>query len=93
MDEDQKEQIVGQGLNASWLPNSQAVVYQITEDDGQEITGSDIYMFNLNSKKATQLTNTTEVFEEYPSVSKDNQQILYTDIISGAVYVGNLLTK
>lgn len=92
-DEDQNEQIVGQGLNASWLPNSQALVYQITEDDGQEITGSDIYIFNLNSKEAIQLTNTAEVFEEYPVVSKDNQQILYTDIISGAVYVGNLSTK
>jgi len=92
-DENQKERSIGAGLNASWLPNSAAVIYQITEDDGQQVTNSEIYLYDLNLNKTFQLTNTADLLEEYPSVSKDGKQLLFTDTDRGILFTGDLLTK
>ena len=92
-DENQKEQTIGEGFNASWLPNSSAIIYQITKDDGQKITQSDIYLFDLSLNKTFQLTNTIDVLEEYPSVSNDGKKLLYTDIETGILFTAELLTK
>jgi len=92
-DENQKEQIIGEGINASWLPNSAAIIYHITKDDGQQITQSDIYLYDLNSTKIFQLTDTEDILEEYPSVSKDGKQLLFTDIDTGILYTANLITR
>lgn len=92
-DENQTETIIGEGINASWLPNSNTIVYQITKDDGQEITGSDIFLYDLNLSKNFQLTNTADVFEEYPSVSNDGKQLVFTEINTGIVYTSDLITQ
>jgi len=92
-DEQQNERTIGEGLNASWLPGSAAIIYQITKDDGQEIIGSDIYIYDLNLNKTFQLTNTADVFEEYPSVSKDGKQLLFTEINTGILYISDLVTQ
>lgn len=92
-DGNENEIIVGNGLNASWLPNSKAIVYQITEDDGQEITNSDIYIYNVELKTTTQLTDTPSIFEEYPSISANSKKMVYTDINQGTIFIADFFAQ
>jgi len=53
--------------------------------DGQHVYGMDQYLLNLNTKKLTNLTNTTENWEEGSCLSPDNKQIVYSTDIDSAL--------
>jgi Tol biopolymer transport system component len=57
--------------NLSWSPNGNEIVCQGLSE-GQ----SDLYLYNFNTKKVTQLTN--DLFSDYqPSFSRDGKQIVF----------------
>jgi len=58
-------------------------------NDGKTISGSDIYVFNLKDNSFTKLTNTDTVFEAWP-VFITNNEIIYSDLKSGNIYIKNI---
>jgi len=62
---------------AKWSPYKNIIVYMRDIDDGERITGSDIYTFNLQDGKTINLTQTTDVIEMYPDWSLDGKMICY----------------
>jgi len=80
---------VGRGNHPAWLPGSTGIVYDMTEDDGAEVTAGDLWVFDRTSGRATRLTATPDLVETWPAVSADGARIGFE--AGGAVYVGTLL--
>jgi hypothetical protein len=81
---------VSTGLNATWTPDSKYLIFQQTEDDGEKITRSELYAYELKTKKIIQLTDTEDIQEEYPSISADGKSIVFSDIQKGLIFTGQL---
>ena len=79
--------ILGRGIKPSWSPDGKMIVYQITTDNGHEITGSELYITNTDGTQKIQLTNTPDEFEFDPCWSPDGKRICYTSLKTGQIYV------
>jgi Tol biopolymer transport system component len=75
---------LGFGSNPSWSPDGRRLVCEVTRDDGHAITGSDLFIIEVESARREQLTDTPEVFERWPSWSPDGSRILCS--AAGAIY-------
>ena len=80
---------VGRGTAPAWSPDSRRLVFERTEDDGHEIVGSDLYIYDLASARAAAVTTTDRVTERRPSFSPDGASLAWDDG-EGAVYLGRL---
>jgi Tol biopolymer transport system component len=76
---------VGYGSNPSWSPDSRYLVFEVTEDDGHVITGSDLCIAAADGSGRIQLTDTPERFERWPSWSPDGRRIVYS--AGGAIFI------
>jgi Tol biopolymer transport system component len=77
-------QDLGYGSNPSWSPDGQFLVYEVTADDGHVITGSDLYIVEVDGSGRIQLTDTPELFERWPSWSPDGGRVVYS--AAGAIF-------
>lgn len=76
---------LGYGSNPSWSPDGRHLVYEVTQDDGMVITGSELSIVAVDGLERTQLTDTPDVVERWPSWSPDGQRIAFS--AGGAIYV------
>jgi Tol biopolymer transport system component len=58
------------GNHYTWSPDGQSIVYDVTADDGYNITAADIYMIGKDGTGKTALTATAQRLEMYPSWSR-----------------------
>lgn len=68
---------LGYGSNPCWSPDGSRLVYEITEDDGTVITGSDLYLIGVDGRGRVKLTDTPDLIERWPSWSPDGASITY----------------
>ncbi|MEO0264888.1 MAG: hypothetical protein ABIM17_06560, partial [candidate division WOR-3 bacterium] len=47
------------------------------EDNGEDITGADLYVYRISDGKVIQLTHSRDVFELLPSFSPDGKKVVY----------------
>jgi Tol biopolymer transport system component len=80
---------LGAGTSPSWSPDGSRLVFELTEDDGHELSASDIYMYDLAASRMHRLTSTQSVIERRPSFSSDGTRIAFDDN-TGGIYVGRL---
>jgi WD40-like Beta Propeller Repeat len=80
---------VGPGTAPAWAPDSQRLVYEVTEDDGHDLVGSELYMYDLKADRATPLTTSDRVIERRPSFSPDGARIAFDDN-TGGLFVGKV---
>lgn len=81
---------LGRGIACSWSADSKLILYFIGEDNGLEITGSELYICSSDGLNNWKLTNTPGVFEMFPNWSPDNKKIVYSDDKSGRIFIANL---
>jgi Tol biopolymer transport system component len=65
------------GNHYAWSPDGQRIVYDVTTDDGHDITSADIYLINRDGSGKTALTATSDELEMYPSWSPQDR-IVYS---------------
>lgn len=80
---------VGDGRNASWLPDSRGIVYDQPVSDGETIVDGDLWLATVDGRLRTNLTNTPGIVESWPSVAPNGETIAF--VAGGAVYAGKLV--
>ena len=65
------------GSDPTWLPNSKAIIYEKTTDDGERILSSDIYLYNLSTKKISIIAETDNIIELHPQYDSVNKCIWF----------------
>ena len=84
---------LGNGIACSWSSDSKIILYFLSEDDGYQVTGSDLYLISSDGLSKWKLTNTPVVFEMFPCLSPDNKKIAFSDDKSGKVFIANLIVQ
>lgn len=84
---------LSKGIACSWTSESKKILYFLSEDDGHQVTGSDLYLCSSDGLSNWRLTNTPAVFEMFPSLSPDNKKIVFSDDKSGKVFIANLIVQ
>lgn len=84
---------LGRGIACNWSFDDKKVLFFQSEDNGHEITGSDLYIHEIINGKNWKITNTKNVYESWPSWSADNKKITYSDEKSGKIYLANIIEK
>ena len=77
---------LGPGFRPRWHPDSQHLVYMITQDDGHRITESDLYTIRIDGQDKTRLQFSENRLEMNPDWSPDGLWIAYDVSDLGAVY-------
>ena len=78
---------LGIGNRPTWGPNSDKIVYMVTEDDGHEFTEADIYAVNADGSGKVNLTETPDILEMYPTWSPDGNWIAYSTLGDGKIFI------
>lgn len=68
---------IGEMRAAKWSPRNDLIVYMDDTDDGEHITASDIYVYDVKSQQSQNLTNTKTKIEMYPGWSYQGDHIVY----------------
>ncbi len=77
--------VIGQGIATQWSPDDRYVLGFMDEsEDGHDISGSEIYLFDTQDKKVQQVTHTPDVAEFYPVYFGENQ-LIYSDPINNKI--------
>jgi Tol biopolymer transport system component len=76
---------LGYGSNPSWSPDGDRLIYEVTEDDGHVITGSDLYIGAADGSRRIRLTDTPARLERWPSWSPDGDRVVYS--AQGAIFI------
>jgi hypothetical protein len=80
---------VGPGTAPAWSPDSKRLVFEVTEDDGHDLTASELYLYDLAADRASSLTSSDQVIERRPSFSPDGARIAFDDN-TGGLFVGKV---
>jgi Tol biopolymer transport system component len=79
---------VGRGNHPVWSFDGQLIVFDKTEDDGRQLTGGELFLYDLNSNDIIQLTDTKHIIEQHPALSPDNSKVAFD--AGGAIFVGTM---
>lgn len=79
---------LGEGQDVTWAPNSSFIIYVHAKDDGHKIVESDIYQYELRSKKLFNLTAESDLMIDSPTLSPDGKTIAFE--VEGAIYTGTI---
>ncbi|MCU7497346.1 MAG: hypothetical protein HF314_14010 [Ignavibacteria bacterium] len=61
----------------NWSPDGKWITYMVEKDDGEFVTGSEIFACSSDGLHVFQLTSTSDVHEMYPTWSSDGSSILF----------------
>ena len=78
---------LGVGEHPTWSADSQKLAYMITEDDGHQLTQSDIYVIDINGQGKVNLTNSKAKFEMHPDWSPNGKWIAYDTTEDGKIWM------
>jgi Tol biopolymer transport system component len=79
---------VGRGADPVFDASGERLFFDVVEDDGQNVLGSDLYVYDLEVGRRTRLTDTPEVAERNPFPSPDGHLLAFE--AGGAIYIGRL---
>ena len=85
--------VLGRGIATDWNPNSKQLIGFLDEsENGYEVSGSELYLYNIDSDSPVQLTFTPKAIEMWP-IFKSTSQIIYTDEANNGLFVRNVNQK
>ena len=59
--------------------------------NGEQITGSELYLINIDGTNKQNLTNTDDMIEMYPMFSPDNSKIVFSDEKTRNIYIADFI--
>lgn len=82
---------LGRANRPSWSPDSKYVVAMMAEDNGENITKSDLYAFNVDNANSTNLTANTDLVAMNPDWSPSGNKIAFNTSNDGSIYILNVI--
>lgn len=83
---------VAEGSSPSWSGNSK-IVFNQTIDDGKNITFSAVKVYDIQSRKISDIAVESGRIPLFPSLSTDGKELLYTDGVTGHLLIHSLADK
>ncbi|UOK42044.1 MULTISPECIES: hypothetical protein [Flavobacterium] len=81
---------IGTGIATSWSQDDKYLIGFIDESkDGHSVSNSDLYLFEVESRKSKKLTDTKDNYEMFPCFYGDNK-VMFSDDKTGKIYVSEL---
>ncbi len=80
---------LGEGFAPAWNPESDAIVFMQTEDDGHDYTAGDLYIASITGN-IQPLLITADTIEMYPHWSPDGSTIVYENYSDGTISLINV---
>ena len=78
---------LGRGIATDWSPDSKKLIGFLDETtDGHDVSGSELYYFNLEGASPTQITSTSNAIEMWP-VYKNQNEIVYTVELNEGLFI------
>jgi len=85
---------LGTGIASSWSPDGKYVLAFLDSSiDGHVISGSELYLIDIELGKLVQFTNTDKVNEMWPAWSNDGSKIAFEDERSGNILIADMVKK
>jgi len=83
---------IGVGIGCSWSRDNKKILYFLDESsNGEQITGSELYLINIDGTNKQNLTNTDDMIEMYPMFSPDNSKIVFSDEKTRNIYIADFI--
>jgi Tol biopolymer transport system component len=79
----------GRGSNPAWFPDSQRLVFNVSEDDGARLTGSELVLLDCRTGNQGKLTDTPDFKEMHPTVSYDGKHLAFVSDLD--LYVAKIV--
>lgn len=79
---------LGAGNHPCWLPDSSGFLYDVTTDDGHNLTGGTIYYSDTGLTERTPLTDGSGPISQMPTIGPDGQSVAFE--AGGSIYTGDL---
>ena len=81
---------IGRGSSPSWVQGSKKIVYNSTLDDGRNITYSEVRLFDMSARTSKVIAVPADKIPLAPSISPDGTKLLYTDELTGNLFIKTL---
>jgi hypothetical protein len=75
--QNEEDVFIGQGTDICWLPDSSGIIYNYTQDDGEQIIDGDLFFADAGGSTIENITNTPDTIERHPNLSWDGSQLTY----------------
>lgn len=82
---------IGPGNNACFTPDSKAIVFDVSTDNGEEIITSEIHLVQLSDLKNHEILTPKTLKAQRPHVSTNGTEIVFDS--EGKIYVTNLTER
>lgn len=82
--------VLGKGIATDWNPNGKQLIGFLDETtNSHDISGSELYLFDIDSESPQQITFTPDAMEMWP-IFKSKDEIIYTDQINKGIFIKKL---
>ncbi len=78
---------LGSGIEPSWSPESEWIVYMLTADDGHDMLGSELYILKVDGNTPINISETPDLLEMHPQWSPDGSWIVFDTSGDGQLFV------
>ncbi|MFO7735129.1 MAG: hypothetical protein R6W70_02815 [bacterium] len=85
--ETREKKIIGKGTSPSWRYDGKEIIYNHSVDNGKNVIFSEIRIYSTITGKTEAIRPSSSEIPIYPSLSPDGKKIVFTDALTGHLFI------